>query len=111
MQFTYKIRTAEYTLQSSNLIKAYTSDSEATFFDLYLSISNEIVSTKLYDKRGNFDFVIVNFRFLDGDVFCSTSYGVYLSQQIRFARASSHVVDFNAHNKLLSQKLIKQGYH
>ena len=81
------------------------------FFDLYLSISNEIVSTKLYDKRGNFDFVIVNFPFLDGDVFCSTSYGVYLSQLIRFAGASSHVVDFNAHNKLLSQKLLKQGYH
>ena len=41
------------------LNKAYTSDSEATFLDLCLSISNEIVSTKIYDKRGNFDFVIV----------------------------------------------------
>ena len=93
------------------LNKAYTSDSKDTFFDLYLSISNEIVSTKIYDKRGNFDFVIVNFQFLDGDVSRSTSYGVYISQLIRFARASSHIVDFNAHNKLLSQKLLKQGYH
>ena len=42
---------------------------------LYLSISNDIVSTKIYDKRGNFDFVIVNFPCLDGDV--SRSYGVY----------------------------------
>ena len=35
------------------------------------------------------------FPFLDGDVPCSTSYGVYISQLIRFARASGHIVDFN----------------
>ena len=39
-----------------------------------------------------------------------TSYGVYISQLIRFARASSHVADFNTRNKLLTQKLLKQGY-
>ena len=93
--------------------KAYTFDSKTTFLDLYLSISNEIVSTKIYDKHGNLDFVIiiVNFPLLDGDVSRSTSYGVYISQLIRFARASSHVVDFNAHNELLSQKLLKHDYH
>ena len=56
------------------LNKAYTSDSETTFLDLYLSISNEIVSTKICDKRDNFDFEIVNFPFLDGDGSRSTSY-------------------------------------
>ena len=40
----------------------------------------------------------------------STSYGVYISHLIRFARASSYVADFNTHNKLLNQKLLKQGY-
>ena len=58
----------------------------------------------------NFDFEIVIFPFLDGDVPLSTSYGVYISQLICFARASSHVADFNTHNKLLTQKLLKQGY-
>ena len=58
----------------------------------------------------NFDFEIVILPFLDGDVPLSTSYGVYISQLIRFARASSHVADFNTHNKLLTQKLLKQGY-
>ena len=76
----------------------------------HLSISNDIVSTKIYDKRDDFDFEIVNFPFLDGDVPRSTSYGVYISQLIRFARASSYVVDFNLRNKLLTQKLLKQGY-
>ena len=69
------------------LNKANASDTEAAFLDLHLSISNDIVSTKIYDKRDDFDFEIVNFPFLDGDVPRSTSYGVYISQLIRFARA------------------------
>ena len=47
---------------------------------------------------------------VDGDVPRSTSYGVYISQLIRFARVSSHVVDFNARNKSLTAKLLQQGY-
>ena len=50
------------------------------------------VSSKIYDKRDDFDFDIVNFPFLEA------SYGVYISQLIRFARVSSHVVDSNARN-------------
>ena len=69
-----------------------------------------IVSSKIYDKRDDFDFDIVNFPFLDGDVPRSTSYGVYISQLIRFARVSTHVVDFNARNKSLTAKLFQQGY-
>ena len=38
------------------------------------------------------------------------SYGVYISQLIRFARASAHVTDFNNRNKFLTPKLLKQGY-
>ena len=58
------------------LNKANTSDTKAAFLDLHSSISNDIVSTKIYDKRDNFDFEIVNFPFLDGDVSRSTFYGV-----------------------------------
>ena len=92
------------------LNKANTSDTEDPFLDLHLSISNGFVSSKIYDKRDDFDFDIVNFPFLDGDVPRSTSYGVYISQLIRFARVSSHVVDFNARNKSLTAKLLQQGY-
>ena len=45
------------------LKKANTSDTVAAFLDLHLSISNDIVSTKIYDKRDDFDFEIVNFPF------------------------------------------------
>ena len=92
------------------LNKANTSDTEAAVLDLHLSISNDIVSTKIYDKCDDFDIEIVNFPFLDGDVPHSTSYGAYISQLIRFARASSYIRDFNTRNKLLTQKLLKQGY-
>ena len=78
--------------------------------DLHLSISNGFVSSKIYDKRDDFDFDIINFPFVDGDVPRSTSYGVYISQLIRFARVFSHVVDFNARNKSLTAKLLQQGY-
>ena len=68
------------------------------------------VKTKIYDKRDDFDFDIVNFPFLDGDVSRLTSYGVYISQLIRFARVSSHVDDFNTRNKVLTAQLLGQGY-
>ena len=94
-------------LPELQLNKANTSDTEAPFFfDLHLSFSNGFVSSKIDDMRDDFDFDIVNFPFLDG----STSYGVYISQFIRFARVSSHVSDFNARNKSLTAKLLQQGY-
>ena len=92
------------------LNKANVSDTEASFLDLHLSISDGFVKTKIYDKRDDFDFDIVNFPFLDGDVPRSASYGVYISQLIRFARVSSHVDDFNTCNKVLTAKLLRQGY-
>ena len=64
------------------LNKANVSDAEASFLDLHLSISDGFVKTKIYDKRDDFDFDIVNFPFLDGDVPRSASYCVYISQLI-----------------------------
>ena len=61
------------------------SDTEVPFLDLNLSIANGIVSSKIYDKQDDFNFEIVNFPFLDGDVPRSLSYGVYISQLIHFA--------------------------
>ena len=45
------------------LNKTNISDSEAAFLDSHLSISNDIVSTKIYDKRDDFDYEIVNLQF------------------------------------------------
>ena len=75
------------------LNKASASDTEASCSDLHLSISDGFVKIKIWDKRDDFDFDIANFPFLDDDVRRSTSYGVYISQLIRFARVSSHEGD------------------
>ena len=69
------------------LNKANTSDTEAPFLDFHLSISNGFVSSKIYDKHDKFPF-------LDGDVPCQPSDGVYISQLKRFARVCSYVEDF-----------------
>ena len=77
----------------------------ATSFDLHLSIANIFVSCKIYDKRDDFDFDIVDFPFLDVDVPRRTSYGVYISQLIRFASVCNHVADFKERNNCLTAKL------
>ena len=67
-----------------------------------MSITNGIASSKIHDKRDDFNFEIVNFPFLDGDVSRSTSYGVYISRLIRFARVCSNVDDVNNRNLFLT---------
>ena len=92
------------------LNRANSSNTEAPFLDLNLCKSNGTVSTKIYDKRNDFDFDIVNFPFLNDDVPWRTSHWVYISQLIRFARASSNLSDFNCRNNALTAKLLRQGY-
>ena len=87
------------------LNKANSSDTEAPFLDLNLSITNGIVSSKIYKKRDDFNFEIVMFQFLDGDVPRSPSYDVYISQLFRFARVCSNVDYFNNRNLILTAKL------
>ena len=92
------------------LNKVNVSDAEASFLVLHLSISDGFVKGKLFYKRDDFDFDIVNFIFLDGHFPRSTSYGVYIPQLFRFARVSSHVDDFSTRDKVLIAKLLRQGY-
>ena len=82
--------------------KANSSDTEAPFLDLNLSVTNGIASSKIYDKHDDCNFEIVNFPFLDGDVPRSTSYGAYISRLIRFARVCSNFDDFNNRNLFLT---------
>ena len=91
------------------LNKVIFSDMEAPFLDLDLSITNDIVTSKIYDKLDDLNFEIENFPFLDEDVPRSPSYGVYISK-LRFVRVCSNVDDFNITNLFLTAKLLKQGY-
>ena len=97
-------------LSELQLNKANSSQTKAPFFDLHLSILDGLIPCKINDTRDDFNFEIVNFPFLYGDVPSRAFYDVNVSQLIRFARVSSHVADFNTRNKLLTAKLLNQSY-
>ena len=82
-------------LTELQLNKVNPSETEAQFLVLNLSTTNDIVSSKIYDKRDYFNFEIVNFQFLDENVPSSPAYGIYISQLIRFAIVCSNVNDCN----------------
>ena len=89
------------------LNKAKISVTKAPFLDshLHVSIYNGFVSSNIYDKRDDFDYDIVNFPRLNGDVPRRHSYEEYISQVITYSRVCSHVDDFNARNKCLTTGL------
>ena len=87
------------------------STNSSSYLDLLFSIDEqENLHTKLYDKRDDFNFHIVNFPFLDSNIPSSPAYGVYISQLIRYARACSEYSDFVDRSKMLTSKLLSQGF-
>ena len=91
--------------------KANKSDHLADYLDLTFIIdSGSKLSTRLYDKRDDFDFHIVNFPFLSSNIPSGPSYGVYILQLIRYARCCSHYDDFRYRHKCLVDRLLSQGY-
>ena len=53
--------------------RANASGAGAAFWDMYLSVSDNIVSTKICDKRDDFNLKVINFQFLHADVLRSAS--------------------------------------
>ena len=87
------------------------SNSSASYLDLLLSIGRDgQLHTFLYDKRDDFNFYIINFQFLGSNIPSSPAYGVFISQLIRYARASSSYKCFILRAVRLSNKLLGQGY-
>jgi hypothetical protein len=78
-----------YILQSWKLKRTH------SYLDLYLEFDDSgQISTKIYDKRDDFNFKIINFPNMCSNIPASAAYGVYISQLIRYARASSNYSDF-----------------
>ena len=82
----------------------------SSYLDCYLYIDNGKLATRLYDKRDDFNFPIVNFPFLSSNIPSAPAYGVYVSQLIRYARACSNYQDFMERGKVLTTKLLNQRY-
>ena len=83
----------------------------ASYLDLHLEIdSRGKLKTKLFDKRDSFNFPIVNFPFLSSNIPAAPAYGVYISQLIRFSRACDGYSDFLDRVRLLTGRLLNQGF-
>ena len=78
--------------------------------DLNIKVVGSNIHTSVYDKRDDFGFPIVNFPWLSGDVPRLPSYGIYISQLVRFARCCTSVFDFHSKNLQITSKLLTQGY-
>ena len=92
------------------LNKANKWNKETQFLDLNIKIVDNKIQTSVYDKRDDFGFKIVNYPWLDGDVPRLPSYGIYISQLVRYARASFDISDFHLKNLQITSKLLTQGY-
>jgi hypothetical protein len=85
--------------------------SSALFLDVYLEFDESgQLSTKIYDKRDEFNFKIVNFPNMCSNIPDSPTFSVCTSQLIRYARASSNYSDFLKRHLYLRNRLLDQGY-
>jgi hypothetical protein len=83
----------------------------ASYLDIHLEIVSEgLLRTKLYDKRDDFNFPIVNFPFIYSNIPAAPAYGVYISQLIRYSRACGSYQDFRDLELLLTRKLLNHGF-
>jgi hypothetical protein len=86
-------------------------NTSASYIGLHLEIDSERrLRTKLYDKRDDFNFPIVNFPFLCSNIPAVPAYGVYISQLIRYSRAYGSYQDFLDRGLMLTRKLLNQGF-
>ena len=85
--------------------------SSASFLDLCLEFDDSgQLSTKIYDKRDDFNLKIINFPNMCSNILASPVNGVFISQLIRYARASSNYSDFLKRHLYLKNRLLDQGY-
>ena len=82
----------------------------SSYLDCYLYIDYGKLTNRLYDKRDDFNFLVINFPFLSSNIPSAPAYGVYVSQLIRYARTCSNYQDFMERGKVLTTKLLSQGY-
>ena len=80
------------------------------FLDLQLVTKNGVVSTSIFDKRDSFDFRIINFPTLTGNIPIKSSYGVFICEAIRYARACTYFADFKTRILILVKKLRTQHF-
>ena len=89
-----------------------TNDQACTFLDLSLNVNvdNRKIEHKLYDKRDDFSFEIVNYPNLQGNICTTNAFGVLIGQLLRIANACQQYDDFLERSRCLIHKLVTQFF-
>jgi hypothetical protein len=85
-------------------------DQQVHYLDLDILITGSGFSYSIYDKRDNFNFPIVSFPDLSGNIPTRQSYGVFISQLVRFARGCLQFIDFQRRVQALTTRLLAQNF-
>ena len=83
---------------------------KSTFLDLSISIFRRKFYVKLYDKRNDYNFNVINYPFLDGNIPKGQSYGIFISQLVRLAQINSSFNNFVSDCRNLVNKLERQSF-
>ena len=93
-----------------NLVPDESNGQSVSFLDLKLVIEDCVIHTHIYDKRDIFNFPVVNFPILSGNIPFNSSYGVFIGELVRYARACTYFTHFKNRTIFLVTKLLKQFY-
>merc|ERR1712083_1261145 len=92
-------------IRELKLIQDDSNGLETPYLDLLITIENSTISTKIYDKRDNFNFQIVNFPVLTGNIPINSSYGVAIGEWVRYARGCTYYNDIKKKSIIVFSKL------
>ena len=93
-----------------SLNRENTHDNKGTFLDLDEEIIDDKIQIKVYDKREDFKFEIINYPHIESNIPHRIAYGVFTSQLIRYANICTQKEDLIARVKILIDKLLKKKY-
>ena len=86
------------------------SSNQVTFLDLDIKVVGNKFKFKSYDKHNDFNFPIINYPHLSGNIPTKAAYGVFISQLVHYSTIDLKIKDFIHDIKVLVSKLLKQGY-
>ena len=97
---------AEMEIENTNL-----SVNTSTYLDLYISVHRGKYSYRVFDKRKEFNFKVINYPFLPSNNPKYATYGVFTSQLIRLCQVNSNIHSLKKSFKELCSQFIKQGFN
>ena len=91
------------------LVPEDSDDQSCSFLDLQVVIKDSVITTSIFDKRDAFDFPIINFPTLTGNIPNRSSYGVFIGELVRYSRGCTYYKDFEDRATVLVTKLLRQA--